>query len=174
MAVFFTKYLFFLSLLSAGLGSQGTSPHSAHPYYVSVTEIAYSQPDQEIQIAVKIFTDDFEQALKGMYKTKEDLIHPPDKPELHKKISGYIRQHVRIMADNQPVNLRFIGYEIEGEAAWCYFSAKQTNPAKTVEVENSLLYEYKKEQINIVHVRMSGVRRSARLSYPDTLMQFSF
>ncbi len=146
----------------------------AHPYYVSVTEIGYSQPDKEIQVACKIFTDDLENALKEMYHTKADLYHPADKATLDRQIAGYIGKHFRVKADNNPVSLRFIGYEIEGEAAWCYLSAGDIPPVKNIEVFNDLLYEYKKEQVNIMHARVGGDRKSARLTYPHTATVFSF
>ncbi|MCC7525915.1 MAG: hypothetical protein IT250_13895 [Chitinophagaceae bacterium] len=145
-----------------------------HPYYVSVTEIEYIQPDKELQIAVKIFADDFESALKGMYQTKVDLFHPQDKAGLDKKITGYIQQHLRVKVDEKPMTLQFQGYEIEGEAAWCYFSAPQPAPVKNIEAFNNLLYEYKREQINIMHIRVEGVRKSTRLSFPETAVKFSF
>jgi hypothetical protein len=141
---------------------------------VSVTEIEYSNPDKEIQVACKIFTDDFEQALKTMYHTKIDLYHPQDKALLDKQITGYIQKHLRLKADNKIVTLNYIGYEIEGEAAWCFFSAGNIPAVKNIEVFNDLLYEYKKEQVNMMHTKVNGDRKSARLSYPDTGMQFSF
>ena len=146
----------------------------AHPYYVSVTEIRYSQPDKEIQVSCKIFTDDLEYALKGMYHTKADLYHPPDKALLNRQIAGYIGKHFRVKADNSLVALHFIGYEIEGEAAWCYLSAGDIPPVKNIEVFNDLLYEYKKEQVNITHVSVGGDRKSARLTSPHTGAVFSF
>lgn len=167
------RYLIFLPLLLTGSDYHFTGK-SAHPYYVSVTEIDYKEPDNEIQIAIKIFTDDFEQALKNMYQVKVDIINPVDKPGLNKKISGYILQHFSVRTDNRPLTLQFLGFEIEGEAAWCYFSAEQTGTVNNIKIFNNLLYEYKKEQINIMHSRVQGERKSARLTYPDTSVQFSF
>lgn len=174
MAISLHKWLLLIPFFAAGNLLSGTPRLHYHPYYVSVTEIEYSYPDKEIQVACKIFTDDFEQALKAMYHTKIDLYHPQDKTLLDKQITGYIQKHLHLTADNKIVRLNYIGYEIEGEAAWCFFSAGNISPVKNILVFNDLLYEYKKEQVNMMHTRVNGDRKSARLSYPDTSMQFSF
>ena len=165
--------LLFPFLITGNLFSHPTYKGS-HPYYVSVTEIEYNTAAKEIQIACKIFTDDFEQALKGMYHTKIDLYHPQDKVLVDKQIKGYIQKHFHLKADDKTVNLNFIGYEIEGEAAWCFFSAGNITAVKNIEVFNDLLYEYKKEQVNMMHTKVNGNRKSGRLSYPDTSIKFSF
>ena len=174
MVISLYKWLLLLPLFTAGNLFSDIAHQKLHPYYVSATEIEYSHPDKEIQVACKIFTDDFEQALKAMYHTKIDLYHPQDKALLNKQITGYIQKHLHLKADNKTVTLNYIGYEIEGEAAWCFFSAGNILAVKNIEVFNDLLYEYKKEQVNMMHTRVNGDRKSARLSYPDTSMQFSF
>lgn len=170
----FLLNLLLLPFIVSGIFFSPSALKTIHPYYVSVTEIEYSVPDKELQVACKIFTDDFENALKEMYRGRIDLYHPDDKPLLNKQISGYIASHFRIKADDKLVQLNFLGYEIEGEAAWCYFSAAQQSPVKRIEVFNNLLYEYKKEQINIIHARIGSDRKSARLASPHTSIIFSF
>lgn len=163
-----------LTIISGGSPFFIASMRHAHPYYVSVTEIEYSLPEREIQVACKIFTDDFEYALKEQYKTKVDIYHPLNKHELHKQITGYIQTHLQLRADNQAVRLQFIGFEIEGEATWCYFSAGPVPPVRKIEIHNDLLYEYKKEQVNIIHMKIGQERKSIRLTYPKTGAIFSF
>ncbi|HRN57167.1 MAG TPA: hypothetical protein PLL71_11980 [Agriterribacter sp.] len=174
MVISLCKWLLLLPFFTAGNVFSDIAYQQLHPYYVSVTEIEYSHPDKEIQVACKIFTDDFELALKGMYHTKIDLYHPQNKVLLDKQITGYIQKHFHLKADDKTVNLHYIGYKIEGEAAWCFFSAGNIPAVKNIGVFSDLLYEYKKEQVNIMHTRVNGVRKSARLSYPDTSMRFTF
>lgn len=169
--VFLRLFLVFLLPLSRGADF---NPPLAHPYYVSVTEITYNEVGKEIQIACKIFTDDFEYALKEMYHTRVDLYHPADKNLINQQIDGYIKKHFYIKTNEEAVRLQFLGYEIEGEAAWCYFSAEGISPVKKIEVFNDLLYAYKKEQVNIMHAKVGGVRKSERLAYPGSRAVFSF
>ncbi|MBX2924126.1 MAG: hypothetical protein KF746_18140 [Chitinophagaceae bacterium] len=145
-----------------------------HPYYVSVTEIEYIQTNKEIGIACKIFADDFEQALKEMYHTKIDLYNTKDTALTGKQIAGYISKHLQLLADGKPVPLQYLGFEIEGEAAWCYFSSANIAPFQQIQVFNDLLYEYKKEQVNLMHVKVNSNRKSGRLTSPDNRLSFDF
>ena len=140
----------------------------AHPYYVSVTEIDYNASKKEIEIACKIFTDDFEQALRSVYNTKVDLYNPADKKLLGRQIAGYIEKHLKLHIGGKNAALSYAGYEIEGEAAWCYFSVSGIQPFRSIQIFNDLLYSYKEEQVNLVHVKINGERKSTRLTFPDT------
>ncbi len=140
----------------------------AHPYYVSVTEIDYNTPKRELEIACKIFTDDFEQTLKSVYNTKVDLYKPADKKLLDKQIAGYIGEHLKLNIGGKNATLSYLGYEIEGEAAWCYFFVPDVQPFTSIRIFNNLLYSYKEEQVNLMHVKINGTRKSTRLSFPET------
>lgn len=145
-----------------------------HPYFVSVTEMEFNSKDKTIEIACKIFTDDFENTLKDVYKTRVDIYNPADKNLLGKQMSGYITKHLQLKIDGRPVTLNYVGYEIESEATWCYFSVSAVESVKSVEVFNNILYDYKKEQINLLHMKVKDERKSARLVNPDTLYKFEF
>jgi hypothetical protein len=145
-----------------------------HPYFISVTEIEYVNQDKEIGISCKIFTDDFEMALRETFKTKVDLIHPADKKETGKLISNYISSHLQIKADGKAVSPVLIGFEQEEEATWCYFSVANINSVKKIEINNSILYDFKKEQVNMMHVTVNGNRKSSRVINPDTRSVFEF
>jgi len=155
-------------LLCLQHGAPGNTAAAAHPYYVSVTEIDYNASQKEIEVACKIFTDDFEQTLKSVYNTKVDLYKPADKKLLDRQISTYIEKHLKLNIAGKNTTLSYAGYEIEGEAAWCYFSVPGIQPFRSIQIFNDLLYSYKKEQVNLVHVKISGERKSTRLSFPDT------
>ena len=145
-----------------------------HPYFVSVTEMEFNSKDKSIEIACKIFTDDFENTLKDVYKTKVDIYNPSDKNLLGKQMTGYIIKHLQLKVDGKLVSLNYVGYEIESEATWCYFSVSGVESVKSVEVFNNILYDYKKEQINLLHMKVKDDRKSARLTFPDSNYKFDF
>ena len=64
-----------------------------HPIYVSVTEIEHNAKEKTLEISCKIFTDDFEKALKATYKTYVDLLKPKNIIEaanVKMKVSSFI------------------------------------------------------------------------------------
>lgn len=165
MFVIFCRWLFILAIQSWQL---------SHPFYVSVTEIEYIPNEKEVGISCKIFTDDFETTLKEAYKTKVDLFNPSDKTAIGNLISGYIRSHLKIKINGKASSLVFIGFEREAEATWCYFSITGIQEITKVEVMNELLYDYRKEQVNLVHVTVNNVRKSGRVTFPDSVTVFEF
>ena len=76
MASSFYKWLL-IPVLGVVLSSAGLK--GSHPFHVSVVEINHNATDKTLEITCKIFTDDFEKVLVQNYKTKVDLINPPDR-----------------------------------------------------------------------------------------------
>ena len=145
-----------------------------HPYFVSVTEIQHNSKISTLEISCKIFTDDFEKTLRQNYKTYVDLLNPKDKVAMDKLISEYIKQHLKIVSDGKLLNLKYVGYEIDQEAVWSYFQADNVAKVKTVNVTNNLLFEYKKQQTNLLHITVNGIRKSTRLNNPESEVTFNF
>src|SRR5438046_2746869 len=92
-----------------------------HPYYISVVEINHNPTDKTLEISCKIFTNDFETILEKNYKTKVDLVNPPDKTAMDKLVSDYIKKHLSVKADNKAANLSYVGFEKQDEAVYSYF-----------------------------------------------------
>ena len=63
--------------------------------------------------------------------------------------------------------MQFVGYEKDEEGVECYFQVNNISVNKTIGVFNDLLFEYKPEQTNIVHVTVKGKRKSRQLVNPD-------
>ncbi len=145
----------------------------SHPYYISVTEIEYRSSDKELGVSCKFFADDIEAALKTSSKRNVDILKGI-KDENGKLLSSYINRHLTIQADGRPIGPTYLGYEIDQGAVWVYFSVKDLKKPGTIKVFNDLLYEYRKEEINMVHVIMDGDRRSTKLSEPDTSFEARF
>lgn len=145
----------------------------SHPYFVSVTEVEYRSKEKELGISCKFYSDDLEEALKKYSKDNIDL-HKGDKNKNQKIISEYIGQHMQITIENKSLQLRFIGFENDQEATWCYFEAEGISPFKNIDIETDFLYETKKEQVNLVHVTIDGNRKSSKLSNPDKKISLRF
>lgn len=148
--------------------------HAFHPFYVSVTEIEQNQQTKVVQVSVRIFFDDFEKALDKRYKTKVNILKPADRKKLDLLIVDYINNHLKIKANNKPLQLKYIGYEIEEEAAWCYFETEKQPEIQSFSVVNNLLYEQHPTQINMIHAIVNGKRKSSKLDNPASSVIFNF
>ena len=177
MATFFNKWLLALlippAIYSSGIeyGGKPLSPEpvlkGSHPLHVSVTEINHNAGEKTLEISCKLFTDDFEKVLGMNYKTRIDLINPPDRPAMEKLVNQFIQGHLKIEVDGKPVQLHYLGYEKDNDAIYSYFQADDIPVAKKIEITNSLMHELYSDQINLMHIIVGGKRKSTKLDYPE-------
>ncbi|MGG9963444.1 DUF6702 family protein [Ferruginibacter sp. SUN106] len=169
------KWSLFLSLVNIPVFSNIMPGKAAsHPIFMSVTEIEHNAKDKTLEISCKIFTDDFEKTLRQVYKTTVDLINPKDKAAMSKLVSDYVQKHLTLTVDGKKVALQFIGYEQQEEGILSYYQVNNITAVKKIDITNSILYEYKKEQIEIMHVTVGGNRKSTKLINPDDKASFEF
>src|SRR4051812_33653256 len=115
----------------------------AHPFYISMTEINYNNKSKELEFSVRIFTDDFEKTLRKNCNCKVDLLTASDKKAMEKIVSDYVLKHLQMRVDGQPKSLEFVGYQQEEESTWSYFVIKNINQVKRMDINNTLLYDYR-------------------------------
>lgn len=146
-----------------------------HPFFVSVTELKHNTKDKTIEISCKLFIDDFEKALTATYKKTVDLSNPKNKEQAEQCIAGYFKQHFQVKVNGQAYPVAYVGYEKEGEAAWCYLLINNA-PAgiKQLEVTDNLLYEQFESQIHIMHATVNGTRKSTKIANPESRAFFEF
>jgi hypothetical protein len=108
------------------------------------------------------------------YKDPIDLLNPSNKAAMNSVVSDYIEKHLLISVDGRRYPLQFIGYEQDEEGVECYFQVNNVSVNKTVAIVNNLLFEYKPEQTNIVHVTVKGKRKSRQLINPTSGIVFDF
>src|SRR5687767_7593625 len=88
---------------------------SAHPFFISVTEVNHNAKEKTLEISCKIFADDMEDVLKKAYKVPVDLSDPKRQDQNNKPIEMYIRQNLSMMADGKTVAYQYLGFEKEKE-----------------------------------------------------------
>lgn len=185
MASFLNKW-FFVSVIPLLLFNKGPisgntetkSPfrgvRELHPFHVSVVEINHNATDKTLEISCKIFTDDFEKVLEQNYKTKVDLINPPNKAAMDTLVKKYIISHLSLSADGKPLKLVYVGFERENEAVYGYIQVDNIASVKKIDITNKLMHDLFTDQINLMHVIVGGNRKSTKLDYPQTNASFSF
>lgn len=169
------KWSLFLGMLNMPVFSNiSAGKVVSHPIFMSVTEIEHNAKDKMLEISCKIFTDDFEKTLRQNYKTTVDLINPKDKAAMNKLVSDYIQKHLFVVADGKKTILQFLGFEQQEEGIISYYQVNNITGVKKIDITNNILYEYKKEQIEIIHVTVDGNRKSSRLNNPNDKCSFEF
>lgn len=128
----------------------------AHPFHISLTEIRQNSQTRKLEIAQKIFWDDLEIGLKKFHGMEIDFLNPKDPNLLHQQAQTYLLAQNEIWIDGKKTNLKLLGFEIEGDAAWFYFESDPINWKTKIEVRNSILISDFPDQQNIIQIYPKG------------------
>jgi hypothetical protein len=145
-----------------------------HPFYLSVTDLKYNAKEKVMQGSLKIFVNDFENALSKIEHKKVDLLHPNDSLVLIQQIERYVVNHIKLKINDKPIDYKILGFEKEEEAIWLYLESKECALPKKVQIENTLLYETIKEQMNIVQIEVNANKKSLKQNNPQKDFTFEF
>ena len=145
-----------------------------HPIFVSVLEIEHNVTDKALEVSCKIFTDDFEKTLRQTYHTHVDLLNPAEKEAMSRLVSDYVQKHVKIQVNGKWQAMQFKGYEQIEEAIYSYYQVDNIASLKSITVTDNILYEYKAQQMSLLHITVSGNRQSTKLINPDEKASFVF
>ncbi|MDQ3291787.1 MAG: hypothetical protein M3Q05_10905 [Bacteroidota bacterium] len=141
---------------------------------MSVTEIRHNGKSKNLEISSRIFFDDLENTLEKKYKVQINILKPTDPKQINDLIADYLQQQLQLRVDGKLVKLKYLGYEIEEDAAWCYLEAPQATPFKKLEISDAILFDQHPEQQNMVHVTVGNKRQSTKLDNPESKYTFNF
>lgn len=144
-----------------------------HPFYLSVTDIKYNEKNKSLEIACKMFTNDLEGALKKTTGKKIDIINPKDKKEVEKILYDYINKRFNLTLNGKLTILKYIGYEKEEDVIWTYMEIEKCEKPKLVTINTSLLYDFIKDQINLVSLEVGGNKQSSKVTNPSKEIKFA-
>ena len=134
-------YLFFL------LGSS-----VVHPLHVSVSEINYNGRNKSLEITLKVFIDDFENALSKRFDKEVKFGDNAEEKTFHPEIVKYINEQLNIKVSGEDAELEFLGKETDLEAVWLYFEAHNIEPFQEIAFRNTLFFELFDDQTNLIHL----------------------
>ncbi len=143
-----------------------------HPYYVSMTELGWNPKEMQMEMAVRIFTDDLEAALRNLCKCPADLSQPASREALAPQVFAYVARNLKVRAGNSTLEFKPVGIEKEEESTWIFLEAPLAGLPSGVQVTNSLLYDTRQQQINFVRYRAPGIDQTRQVRNPDTFIRF--
>ncbi|QNN41651.1 DUF6702 family protein [Pedobacter roseus] len=145
-----------------------------HPLHVSTTEINFNARDKTLEISCRIFSDDFEAILVKLYKQKTDLSNANMKTAMDELVKKYLLSHLQLKANGKAVAMNYIGFEIDHEATNIYLEVEKMPAVKSVEVNDTILYDMFDDQMSIVHVVKASTRKSTKILYPEKKFTANF
>ena len=135
---------------------------AAHKFYVSVTNINYSEKDQAFQITSRVFIDDFESVLLERYGVETHLSTDAETALADEYIEKYLRTKFLMHINGEQIKYSFLGKQYDNDVMICYLEIPDVDLSaiKSIEVQNELLTDLFDEQQNVVHFRVKGRKKS--------------
>lgn len=121
-----------------------------HPFHISLTEIKWNSETEHLEISQKIFWDDLEVAMSGYHDESIDFLNPANKEKLTEQIKAYVFTQNKLWVEDKEVELNFVGYEVEDDAAWFYLESAKVNEPVSIKIKDSLLLEDFPDQKNVI------------------------
>lgn len=132
-----------------------------HDFHVSRCEINYETKTDDIQIAVHIFIDDLENALK---LTGIQNLYIGTAKE-HMKADDYINKYVQskffMTTTGKQLKLQYLGKELSEDAmaVWCYFEIPDNKNIRELRIDNKILMELFNDQKNIIDFTINNKKK---------------
>lgn len=123
----------------------------AHALKLSVTEAVFNRDTGRLELAVRLFADDFEEAL-----TKEAGRRVPvDKPELlNPAADAYLRKHLRVTsADGEARQLVWSGVEVTATHVWLYADVALPGGVVGATFAVTFMHDLYPDQLNSLQLR---------------------
>lgn len=158
------KIIFFFALVLASF----SFAKAFHPYHVGVVEGNYNPQTRKLEIITKLYEDDFEKVLKSKYERKIKFSDASQKEKLEELVQKYFQENLLIKINGKVASQKLIGFEIEKGIINIYTETEEIDTPKKIDMNVSLLYEGFKEQMNMIHITVNGVRKSGKLTHPST------
>ncbi|HZF39944.1 MAG TPA: DUF6702 family protein [Blastocatellia bacterium] len=142
--------------------SSGRNPH-LHKIHVSVTNLEFDRPKQMVEIVIRVFTDDLENALSRRAKQAApiDPATAGKDRQFIEPAMAYLRSSFELKnKTGRPVVLSWNGIEgqPDGQAdmIWIFVKGRMPGGLEGAQMRNKIFCELFDDQVNIVNAKHQG------------------
>jgi hypothetical protein len=126
---------------------------SSHKFYVSLVQMDYNEKNSSLEITMKIFTDDLENALKVKSGLLLKLGTPNELPETDSVLSTYISDNFVLNSNGEEIKYQYLGKETELDVTWCYLEVSGILSIEKIEITDKMLTELFDSQSNLIKIK---------------------
>jgi hypothetical protein len=100
---------------------------------------------------MKLFTNDLENALRGIGNPEMKIDSPNSRYNIDSLIFVYINNNLSLSTDSKKRQFSWVGKEIENDITFCYLEIIDINNFSSIRIENKLFLSIFDDQLNICH-----------------------
>lgn len=137
---------------------------SEHKFYVSLVQLDHNEKDTLLEITMKIFTDDLENALEVQSGLLLKLGTQHELPESDSILVKYISDNFKLKLNGQDLIINYLGKEVDLDVTWCYLEVSGVEFIEKMEIIDKMLTEIFEDQSNLIKVKYKGKESAALLN----------
>lgn len=143
---------------------------TVHKFYLSVSNIGYSEKDDALQITTRVFIDDMNTVLKERYAVEAVLGGDEESAMSQEYLEKYIRAKFRVTRNGETAVYTILGTKYDADVLILYMEVPKVDFSKvsSIGIENEILTDLYDEQQNVVHFNIAGKKKSFVLLKSDT------
>ena len=140
---------------------------SAHKYYISFTKIDYSEKNKALQITMRVFIDDLQNALDDQFRINTELDTKKEIADSDDYISKYISDKFMVKVNGQEIGYNYLGKKYDSDAVKLYIEIENIDQIESIEIQNRVLMELFSDQQNIIKLNINKKKKSFILTDND-------
>lgn len=138
---------------------------TSHKFYVSVNQIDFNQSKKRLEITNRIFIDDLNASLNASTTEKFEIEDMTLNSKSFGVLQSYLNKHLIFKINKKQKEFQIKNFEIEGDVFVIYSVLGDVSNVKSLEVENSLLFDLIPSQQHIVHFNINETKSSKLLDF---------
>ena len=147
---------------------------SLHPIHVSVTDLTYDERERQLEITMRVFTDDLEEALRKSTGFSDLDILESDTARVDQLMKSYLKDHFAVSLDNRQQSPLYLGHERDGDAMVFYIEVAKVKKWNSINIKNDILMDAFGDQSNLVNCYVGETVKSLRLTKDSSSGVLSF
>ena len=153
------SFIFMVAVVAGVFCSTATA---VHPFHVSVAEMEFDAETKKLEVALRVWPIDLEKVLRLKHQQAVDLDKTENVDEL---IVAYLLASFLVQkGDGDPIQIEWVGKEIDAKHAWLYFEIPVDDPADLL-ITNRVCFEAVPDQENTILFRHDSRQLSLRFTH---------
>ena len=129
----------------------------AHPFYVSITNMDIDRQRGNIELSIRMFTDDLETILHHKYNVDGWIGTPAEHRDGRRLLREYVNERFSLLVNNgEKIDLITDSMTINDDSMWFYLRGATHQTIRRIEIDNRLLTDFFSGQTNMVMVGIIG------------------
>lgn len=125
-----------------------------HNFHASITNGELSPKSHNLEMSMKLFTNDLEDAINSQNQVKLHLGEKNEYAKADSLIAKYVMDNFALKMNGKKLSTVFVGKELDYDVTFVFIKVSKPGPIKDLEVTNTLFFDRFDDQSNVVNIKV--------------------